>query len=636
MTVQKNKKRAVRIKDSFIVTYVMRFASFIYSRILKSIFAFLMTSYDAAEEAARNSFAASVYRKAVKKFSMRGAKQRAAREIERSVLLGFSSRLRDMFLSAPISVFGVFSASFGLYSSVIYIMKAVAFDYERNFTDPAAGAVFLLLSVCFFSSKLSVSQAFAGSRFFSFLINDFLGIRRTEAHEESEEGRRATNIMFMLGMILGLCTIFVRPLYIVAAAALIAFAMFVMTYPEAGVLLVFLLLPFMKTMALAATVILIAISFFVKLIRGKRVIKFSPADIPVFMIAIFCILGGINSVDRASSIKKMLLYICFISMYFIVRNLIRSSKMFSRAIACCIVSLGIVSLLGIVEYFIGTPTLGWLDTGTFDYIRGRAVSTFENPNVLGEFLILTIPLAFAFALEKQNDEISPRKRFASCIATVLGCACLILTWSRGAWLGFAVSLLAFALIASKKVFAALLIASPLASLLVFARNTAIFDRLTNFTDSSTSYRLNIWKGSLRLIRDNLISGIGIGEQAFSSVYPAYAVGGAEVAYHSHSLYLQLTAEMGIFALIFFAIFVFFLASRCFSYLQNCASIREKLVCIALFTGIFAFLFQGLTDFVFYNYRVFLYFWMMVGLAVSYTDFSSEKKKEDLEHYFSEI
>ena len=165
MTVQKKKKKTVRIKDSFIVTYVMRFASFIYSRILKSIFAFLMTSYDAAEEAARNSFAASVYRKAAKKFSMRGAKQRAARGIERSVLLGFSSRLSTMFLSAPISVFGVFSASFGLYSSVIYIMKAVAFDYERNFADPAAGVVFLLLSVCFFSSKLSVSQAFAGSSF---------------------------------------------------------------------------------------------------------------------------------------------------------------------------------------------------------------------------------------------------------------------------------------------------------------------------------------------------------------------------------------------------------------------------------------------------------------------------------------
>lgn len=636
MTVQKNKKRAVRIKDSFIVTYVMRFASFIYSRILKSIFAFLMTSYDAAEEAARNSFAASVYRKAVKKFSMRGAKQRAAREIERSVLLGFSSRLRDMFLSAPISVFGVFSASFGLYSSVIYIMKAVAFDYERNFTDPAAGAVFLLLSVCFFSSKLSVSQAFAGSRFFSFLINDFLGIRRTEAHEESEEGRRATNIMFMLGMILGLCTIFVRPLYIVAAAALIAFAMFVMTYPEAGVLLVFLLLPFMKTMALAATVILIAISFFVKLIRGKRVIKLALADIPVVMLAVFFFLGGVNSVDRSSSIKKMLLYICLISMYFIVRNLICSQKMLVRAISCYIVSLGLVSLIGIGEYFIGTPTLGWIDTGTFDYIRGRAVSTFENPNVLGEFLIMTVPTALAFALAKQSDEASPRRRFASAISALLGCACLILTWSRGAWLGFAVSLLVFALIASRKFFAALIIASPLASLLIFAKDTAIFDRFTNFTDSSTSYRLNIWRGSLAMIRDNLISGIGIGEQAFSSVYPAYSIGGAEVAYHSHSLYLQLTAEMGIFALVFFLIFMLFLASRCFSYLRSCTAVKEKMMCMALFSGIFAFLFQGLTDFVFYNYRIFLFFWMMVGLAVSYTDFAAIKKKEDAEHYFSEL
>ncbi len=471
---------------------------------------------------------------------------------------------------------------------------------------PRQAWFFLLLSVCFFSSKLSVSQAFAGSRFFSFLINDFLGIRRAKAHEESEEGRSATNIMFMLGMILGLCTIFVRPLYIVAAAALIAFAIFVMTYPEAGVLLVFLLLPFMKTMALAGTVILIAISFFVKLIRGKRVIKLALADIPVVMLAVFFFLGGINSVDRSSSMKKMLLYICLISMYFIVRNLICSQKMLIRAISCCIVSLGLVSLIGIGEYFIGTPTLGWIDTGTFDYIRGRAVSTFENPNVLGEFLIMTVPMAFAFAFAKQSDEASPRRRFASAISALLGCACLILTWSRGAWLGFAVSLLVFALIASRKIFAALIIASPLASLLVFAKDTAIFDRFTNFSDSSTSYRLNIWRGSLALIRDNLISGIGIGEQAFSSVYPAYSIGGAEVAYHSHSLYLQLTAEMGIFALVFFLIFMLFLASRCFSYLRSCATIKEKMMCMALFTGIFAFLFQGLTDFVFYNYRVFLF------------------------------
>ena len=139
-----------------------------------------------------------------------------------------------------------------------------------------------------------------------------------------------------------------------------------------------------------------------------------------------------------------------------------------------------------------------------------------------------------------------------------------------------------------------------------------------------------------MIRDNLISGIGIGEQAFSSVYPAYSIGGAEVAYHSHSLYLQLTAEMGIFALVFFLIFMLFLASRCFSYLRSCATIKEKMMCMALFTGIFAFLFQGLTDFVFYNYRVFLFFWMTVGLAVSYTDFAAAKKKEDTEHYFSDI
>ena len=120
MAQQVKKKKAVNIKNSFIVTYAMRFASFLYNKILKSFFAFLMTSYDAVEEAAKNSFAASVYGKVVQKFSLRRAKLSAAREIEKSVLLGFFSKLRNMFLCAPVSVFGVFSVSFGLYSSIIY------------------------------------------------------------------------------------------------------------------------------------------------------------------------------------------------------------------------------------------------------------------------------------------------------------------------------------------------------------------------------------------------------------------------------------------------------------------------------------------------------------------------------------
>lgn len=629
MAKQEKAKKRNGARHSVIVTLAMRFASFIYNGILKSIFALLLTSYDRIAEAGKNSLFAALCKKISAKLSVRNVKQRISGEIEKSVFLGLKTKIKNTFLCAPVSVFGVFSASFGLYSTVIYIMKTVAFGYERNFADPAVGAFFLLLSVFFFASKQSVSQAFAGSRVLTFAINDFLGVRSVDARAQSEEGRSATNIMFLLGMVLGLATVAVRPLHVIAAIALISFAAFVMAYPESGVLLVFLLLPFLKTMMLAAIVILIAISLFVKLIRGKRVLKFSLCDIPVAVLMLFCILGGINSVTPAESVKRMLLYICFMSMYFMVKSLLCSAKMLSRAISCCVISLGLVSLIGIVEYFIGSPILDWIDTQAFSYIRGRAVSTFENPNVLGEFLIMTVPAAVAAVLSKKA---SVRNRFASAMAAFLGCGCLILTWSRGAWLGFVISMIFFALFASKKMFAAAVIASPLASLLVFAKDTAVFGRFTNLSDSSTSYRVNIWRGTLDMIKENLISGIGIGESAFSKIYPLHAVGGAEVAYHSHSLYLQILVEMGIFALICFIIFAVVLASRGLSFIRRYPNAPEKIMCIALFTGLAAFLIQGATDFVFYNYRIFLYFWMMTGLAVSYTDFASARAHDEAEHF----
>lgn len=634
MARQEKAKRRNGAKYSVIVTLVMRFASFIYNGILKSVFAFLMTSYDRIAEAGRNSLCASVCKKIFAGLSVRSTKQRISGGIEKSVFLGLWKNICNTFLCAPVSVFGVFSASFGLYSTVIYIMKTVAFGYERNFADPAVGAFFLLLSVFFFASGQSVSQAFAGSRILTFAINDFLGVRGFDARPQSAEGRGATNIMFLLGMVLGLATILVRPLHIIAAIVLIAFASFVMTYPESGVLLIFLLLPFLKTKMLAAIVILIAISLFVKLIRGKRVLKFSPCDIPVAVLMLFYLLGGINSVTPAESMKRALLYICFMSMYFMVKSLLCSAKMLSRAISCCVISLGLVSLIGIAEYFIGNPILDWIDTQAFSYIRGRAVSVFENPNVLGEFLIMTIPVATAAVLSKKADGV--RSRFASAMAALLGCGCLALTWSRGAWLGFVTSMVFFALFASRKMFAAMIIASPLASLLVFAKGSSILGRFTNLSDSSTSYRVNIWRGSLDMIKENLISGIGTGESAFSKIYPLHAIGGAEVAYHSHSLYLQFIVEMGIFALIAFLIFVVVLASRGFSFIRRYGNAPEKLMCIALFTGLAAFLIQGTTDFVFYNYRIFLFFWMMTGLAVSYTDFAFEKAKDEAEHYLSGI
>ena len=128
------------------------------------------------------------------------------------------------------------------------------------------------------------------------------------------------------------------------------------------------------------------------------------------------------------------------------------------------------------------------------------------------------------------------------------------------------------------------------------------------------YRFNIWRGTLGMISDTWLYGIGIGTEAFSSIYPRYALAGTEVAPHSHNLYLQITSEMGIFALIIFIAFCLAFIGMSLSTLKNTSVKRLKFILLGLFCGTCAFLIQGFTDYVWYNYRIFLLFWAIVGLC----------------------
>ena len=44
--------------------------------------------------------------------------------------------------------------------------------------------------------------------------------------------------------------------------------------------------------------------------------------------------------------------------------------------------------------------------------------------------------------------------------------------------------------------------------------------------------------------------------------------------------------------------------------------HAKVICLAGMSGIFAILVQGMTDYVWYNYRVFFIFWLCLGVTMA--------------------
>ena len=153
------------------------------------------------------------------------------------------------------------------------------------------------------------------------------------------------------------------------------------------------------------------------------------------------------------------------------------------------------------------------------------------------------------------------------------------------------------------------------------------------SDTSSSYRLGIWKGVWRMLSDVSPYGIGIGEGAFAAVYPSYALHGIETAPHSHSLYLQILTELGISGAVIFSVFLFILVQMNLSHIASPDSKSGKMVEVGIFCGLIAFLVQGVTDYVWYNYRIFLMFWITVGLSVGAVLMSKNALDESSEEFF---
>jgi len=252
------------------------------------------------------------------------------------------------------------------------------------------------------------------------------------------------------------------------------------------------------------------------------------------------------------------------------------------------------------------------------------VSTFSNPNMLGQYLVLMIPLGGACLL---NDFAKPRLRWLWLVCCGLMCMCMVLTFSRGAWLALLCAGLAFFVLINPR----LLILAPFALVaLYFVLPDTIIQRFTSIgdlSDHSTSYRVSIWLGSLRMLSDYWLCGVGPGPDAFNTVYPVYSYDEI-VTPHSHNLLLQITSDAGVCALILFCVILWVYFRRLCAAIHATTCKTGRLLQIAFLSGTAGFMVQAMTDYSFYNYRVMFLFWVYLALgmlAAGWNDLKTEVK-----------
>lgn len=354
-------------------------------------------------------------------------------------------------------------------------------------------------------------------------------------------------------------------------------------------------------------------SLLLNLLRDRaRELRFSPMNRFILLYAAVYLGATLGSVNFRGSLEPGLLSVAFILFSLVLCTAVTNRTQLDTLVALLVLAAALVSCYGILQYLFGWgyQSKAWVDSDMFSTISFRVPSTLDNPNMLGQYLILMIPLGGAKLLSAKT--LLSRLYYLGCCG--LMCVCMVLTFSRGAWLGLLLAGAAFLILLNPR----FIFLAPVALVLLYfalpASVVARFTSIGNMRDNSTSYRVFIWMGVLAMLRDGYwLCGIGPGDAAFNLVYPAYGFSAIE-APHAHNLYLQIVCDAGIAALCVFLVILFqFFRCMCIA-LKDRSDWDSRVLQIAFVSGTGGFLVQAMTDYSFYNYRVMFLFWAYLALG----------------------
>ena len=512
------------------------------------------------------------------------------------------------------------NVSVRIYGIAALVFGAVlaAANYNQHITLAVSGVI-ATFGVVLVLINRSVNELTEGS-----LIVRLIGQIFTDVPQNRKDNIAITKKQLVISGILGaafavVCAIIGVKYFAVGAVGIIGL-LFLVKYLPLGVFMTVAFSPLLPTMLLVGLSVLCALIFVLHAIKNSE-FEFakSPMNAVVAFFIIALLWGCINSFDVMSSVRQVMVHISFIIFYFVVINTIRTKRAWLALVKIFLASALLVAIYGVIQNFTGvSSTESWIDEEMFTDIKVRVYSFFNNPNVLGEFLVLTIPVMVALVWNKVREE--HRTLFG--IALIVMAACMIFTWSRGAWLGMLIAVTIFLAVSDKRwVFVGILAVVLIPVALYLSGNSTIVERVMsigNTADTSTAYRVSIWRASMKLLGDFWLPGIGVGSDAYKAVYPVYALTGADFALHSHNLYLQFWVETGVIGIVSLLSLALAFLKNTFSasVVKNIKKCDVAKLTVALGAGFIGFMVQGLTDYVWYNYKILMIFWIIIALGIS--------------------
>jgi O-antigen ligase len=283
-----------------------------------------------------------------------------------------------------------------------------------------------------------------------------------------------------------------------------------------------------------------------------------------------------------------------------------SSTNVEKVLNYMVIAAAVVSLTGVMQYF-GIELFPHRSISSY-----VSCGTMWHHNILGTYTSFLLPAAVL--------KYMSTKRFSWLVLMGMIYSGLLVSLTRGSWIGFLVGFIIIGIFTWNKAglkitFTKTIIMFALITIILLPmQNNTLMNRFVSVrgeegvgvSDNAGSYRVFIWKETSKIFLDNWLFGIGPDHLVFANIIKPDSSSFDK----AHNIFLETAVTMGIFTLISYLVFL----SGFFKDYKN----EKTFICK---TMILVYLIQGL-----FSVEVIMVmplFWIVLGLSLASQNFERE-------------
>jgi len=389
---------------------------------------------------------------------------------------------------------------------------------------------------------------------------------------------------------------------------------------------------------------LFAIWIIKSLAEKKFIIKLNLQTLLILAFLFIAIFSITQVWNEERAIRKILVFLSVFPLYFMITSLEDSKKYICKIINALMLSGFVLSLVGIAQFvaqfFVGIDPIMvfWSkyiapifygDTFGAEVISNpswlvningatvlRAFSLFPDPHMFSFYLGLLIPVVLAAVLVDKSNFLFNSKLLYLILAAML--LAELFTFSRGGYLGtiagigIVIILLWRQTSFNKKI--ALGLISVIAIIFLLTTSQTVANRFLSsfdFNEGSNTERIKNWSQGYEMFADNFLFGVGIGNYSLE-INPTVNY---RTPIYAHNLYLDIGAEMGIFALIIWITLITATICQLYKNSKNNKSLFLKTVSTGLSGSLVWFSVHSFFDTPIYSPTILAIFTVIISLAI---------------------